>query len=76
MTIFSQEALNNIVKTSLVNLPEEHKNAIVGTVDATGAQVVVGFSKDVTYGTWTASGAFRHDWSGDNSVGTSLMLSW
>lgn len=77
MTIFSQDQLAKAVAAIPTDLPEEHTSAIVGTVDSTGAEVLVGFQKDAAGGTWQAQGAFRHDWStNDNSVGARLIYSW
>jgi hypothetical protein len=76
MTIFSQTQLQQAVAAIPPDLPEGHSSAIVGTVDQTGAQVIVGFKKDALGGTWQAQGAFRHDWSGDNSVGARFIYSF
>lgn len=78
MTIFSPDQLAVIVKQTLpTTLPVGHSNAIVATVDQTGAQVVVGFHRDLGTGLWEAQGAYRHTWAtGDNQVGARFIYSW
>lgn len=76
MTIFNADQLATLVSTIPNDLPEGHANAIVGGVDQTGAQVVVGFQRDALKGTWQAQGAYRHTWAGDNQVGAKLIYSW
>lgn len=77
MTLFSQDQLDKLVADTIpADLPEGHTSAIVGTVDQTGAQVVIGFKKDAVGGTWQAQGAFEHTWAGDNQVGAKLIYSW
>jgi hypothetical protein len=71
MTIFSQEQLARIVKDTLPStLPIDKKGVLVGTVDVTGAQVVVGYNFK---NNWQVSGAFKHDWSGNNEVGAKII---
>lgn len=74
MPIFSQDQLKKVVKDTLTaNVPEGHTNAIVGMVDNNGVQVIASFKlKDK----WTLTGAAKHDWDGDNTVGTSVVYSW
>ena len=75
--IFSQSALHKIVTDTMAEtpIPDGHTNAVIGTVDESGAQVVV----TVKLGKndlWQVTGAVRHEWSGDNSVGASVVASW
>lgn len=74
MVIFSQTQLDAAVKVAQQAVPMGHSNAIVGTVDNTGAQVVVSMKLDADH--WTAKGAIRHDWTGQNIVGASMIYSW
>lgn len=74
MTIFSPTQLNAIVAKALPEVPDGHTNAIVGTVDNTGAQVLVSFKSQDSR--WKATGVARHDWTGENEVGASLVYSW
>lgn len=73
-TIFSPDQLNALVAT-LPTLPAGHKNAIVATVDQNGAKVIAGFSAGPD-NKLKFSGAFEHDWSGENKVGAQLLYSW
>lgn len=75
MTVFSKEQLAAIVKTAALDVPDGHKNAIVGGVDESGAQVIVSVKLD-TQNRWTAQGAIRHDWTGKNFAGGELIYSW
>ncbi len=75
MTIFSPQQLDSIVQQTLPSVPEGHTNAVVGTVDQKGAQVVAVF-KLGDDNRWTASAVARHEWSGDNEVGGSIIYSW
>lgn len=74
-TIFSPEQLNAIVKQTLPQVPDNHTNAIVGTVDQHGVQAVAVF-KLGAYDRWMATGAIRHNWDGENDIGGSLIYSW
>lgn len=74
LTIFSPDQLNALV-AALPQLPDGHKNAIVGTVDLTGAKVVAGFSLGPD-NKLKFSGAFEHDWTGDNKAGAQVLYSW
>jgi hypothetical protein len=77
VTIFSDSQLAKLVTDTIpASLPAGHTNAIVGSVDATGAEVVIGFQKDTNSGTWQVQGAYRHEWSGSNDVGARLIYSW
>lgn len=73
-TVFSPAQLKTIVDQTLPLVPAGRTNAVVGTVDKTGAQVLVTFkSKDEK---WLATGVARHEWTGENEVGASLIYSW
>lgn len=57
------------------HIPAGHTDAIVGTVDQQGVQLLV----TATFGAkghWKLSGIVRHDWTGNDSVATELMYSW
>ncbi len=73
--IFSKSQIDSIVTNTLPTVPDGHTNAVVGTVDQNGAQVVAVF-KLGTDDRWTASAVARHEWSGENAVGGSLIYSW
>ncbi len=74
-TIFSTDDLKSLADKALTTVPDGHSNAIVGTVDQSGAQVVV-IAKLGPSNNWDVTGAARHDWSGDNEVGASVIYSW
>jgi hypothetical protein len=71
LTIFSKEQLDKLVSETLPPASAGHKVAVVGTVDQHGAQIVAGFTSDNNR--WRFNGAFRHDWTGDNTVGAQVM---
>ena len=73
--IFSPEQLKKFVEDHSVNVPKDHKNAIVGSVDNTGAQAIVTMRRG-DRNQWLISGAFQHTWSGDNRVGGEVIYSW
>lgn len=74
MPLFSDTALKQIVAQTLPQLPPGHHNAVVGTVDANGIKVVAGLKlKD---GHVEVTGAFEHDWSGNDQAGANVLLSW
>lgn len=75
MTAFSPAQLKSIVETTLAVVPDGHTNAIVGGLDQHGAQVVASFKLGAD-DRWVASGVARHDWTGNNTVGASLVYSW
>lgn len=77
MVIFSQAQLQSIVDDTLkaTAMPEGHKNALVATVDQSGAKAV-GIFKLGKGDNWQFQGAFEHDWTGENKAGASLMYSW
>ena len=76
-TVFSNEQLAKLVNETIpATLPADHKNALVGTVDVNGVQVVVGMRRETTHATWEITGAFQHTWTGDNRVGAKMVTSW
>jgi hypothetical protein len=71
LTIFSPEQLNKLVADTLPPA-SEHRIAVVGTVDRNGTQVVAGFTSES--GNWRFEGAYRHEWTGDDSVAGRIMF--
>lgn len=71
--LFSPQQLDEVVKKTLVDVPSDHRIAMVATVDMRGIPIAVQFTS--TDGHWKIRGAFEHDWNGDNSVGASVMFS-
>lgn len=71
LSLFGPEQLQKIVADTLPPA-EEHKIAVVGTVDRNGSQVVAGFTSE--NGRWRFEGAYRHEWSGDDSVAGRIMF--
>ncbi len=70
--MFEPGALAKIVAETLPP-PAQAQLAVVGTVDQTGAQVVVGFTSQA--GQWTVSGMYRHEWAtGNNTAEAKLMF--
>lgn len=61
--MFEPEQLAKLVQYVV---PDNHKTALIGTVDKSGAQVVVGMKLNDS-GTWEIQGSFEHTWSGDNN---------
>lgn len=74
MDIFSPEALDHIVASTLPVLPTGHTRAIVGGVDRQGAQVVAKFTFQDDH--WQVEAAAQHQWSGANTVGARVIASW
>jgi hypothetical protein len=75
-SIFSQSALQQIVKDTLVDVPPDHKIAVVAALDQKGVGVTAHFKRETPGGTWDFRGAYRHDlWSGEDQIGASLMFS-
>jgi hypothetical protein len=72
----SEQRLAQIVNQTIPsNLPNGHKNAIVGTVDQNGAQIVAGFHVGHD-NNWEFDGAFQHTWTGDNVGSAKVIYSW
>ena len=76
VVLFSAEQLAKAVASVEPLIPKEHtRGALVGTVDDSGAQVVV-MLRPGENGHWSANLVGRHEWSGDNQAGASLVYSW
>lgn len=69
--IFGANQLAKIVAETLPP-PDEHRLVIVGAVDRTGAQVVANFTSQ--NGQWNLQAAYRHDWTGDDSVAAKVIF--
>lgn len=69
--MFETDALAAAVKAIV---PEGKKEAIVGTVDKDGAQVIVGLSLG-SNDEWEIQGQFEHKWSGDNEGSVKVLWS-
>ena len=74
-TIISSTQLQADAAAAARTIPDGHTNAVIGTVDQTGAQVIV-VAKLGADKNWTVSAEGRHDWSGDNQVGANVIYSW
>jgi len=64
-----------IAETLTPVVPPGHTNAVVGTLDQTGVQLLVSFKQGPDR-RWSVTGAIRHDWSGDTSGAASVVYSW
>jgi hypothetical protein len=73
VSIFSPEQLEQIIQRTLPATPANHSHAVVATVDQNGAQVVASFKRTSH---WELQAAAQHEWSGDDSVGARVLLSW
>lgn len=75
---FSRPELARQIAAALADtpLPDGHDSAIIGGVDTTGAQIVLVAKISVKTGALKISGIARHEWSGDNQVGASVLYSW
>jgi hypothetical protein len=78
MTLFDDTAIARAVQGVIDSgdLPVGHTNALVATVDATGAQFIVGVQRQQGAATWQIQGLYRHDWSGNDSAGARVLVSW
>lgn len=70
--LFTPDALAR----ALASVPEpqsDKKNALVGTVDSSGAKValVMRFSD-----AWEVDAAVQHEWTGDTTVGAKIIGRW
>lgn len=74
ITVLTPSQVQSLINT-MPPLPSNHTNAIVGTLDQNGAQVLASF-KMGPGDKWIATGAARHEWSGQNEVGASVIYSW
>jgi hypothetical protein len=73
--IFSPEQLDKVIKETIpAELPANHTNAIVGTVDKDGAKVAAHFA--FKEDRWILEGAYQHDWHGDDRAGGRVIYSW
>lgn len=68
--MFNPDELAAVVKHIV---PDGATKAVLGTVDNTGAQVIVGLDFNTSTGKWSVQGSFEHKWSGDN-VGKVAIL--
>lgn len=76
--MFDQASLAKVVKETLApEVDAQHTGAIVGTVDQTGAQVVLLMKRGPDTGfQWQASVAVRHEWAGGTDVTGQVLLKW
>lgn len=75
-TLFGPSQLKAIVQQGICDaVPAWKTNAIVGTVDKTGAQVLVS-CKLGDQERWIITGAVHHDWSGDTQAGAAVVYAW
>jgi len=72
--LFSKEALDAHIASALKDVPTGDHNAIVTSVDATGANVAVIIHSADSH--WTAKVAVEHDWTGNNSGAGEVIYSW
>ena len=72
--LFSKEALDAHIATALQDVPSGDHNAVVTSVDSSGANVAVVIHS--ANGHWTGKAAFEHDWTGTNQAAGELMYSW
>lgn len=77
MTYFSPEQLAQLVKETIPDaVPGDRSNAVVATVDLKGARIVASFTRPWYSATWQLQAVAEHDWTGDNTVGAKVLLSW
>jgi hypothetical protein len=70
-TIFSPAQLAQILTETIpADVPTGSKYVVVGGLDAEGVKVVAGFTFDRG---WQFRGAYRHDWSGTDTVGAQVI---
>ncbi len=75
----SSLALQRLVAEALPTDAATGERVVVGTVDSNGAQVVASFTFKAGWwkaGRWEVQAAAQHRWSGDDSVGTKILLRW
>lgn len=70
---FTPEALKTAVDKALADHPGK-ANVLKGTVDSTGAQVVLALSG--AGGNWTIQTAFGKNWDGSVAFGASGSIAW
>jgi len=76
--LLDQATLDRIVSQTIPQATDAtHQNAIVGTVDTTGIQVVAHFELHQGSG-WELDdeAVAAHNWNGDNEVGDKVILKW
>ena len=73
MAIFSQAQLKKLVAETMPADAKPGEKIVVGTVDSSGAQVVVDLKLTTR---WTVQGVYRHDWSGDNTAAATVIGRW
>ena len=75
----SSVALAALVAEALPADARPGETVIIGTVDSNGAQVVASLTFRAGWwraGRWELQAAAQHRWSGDDSVGTKILLRW
>jgi hypothetical protein len=73
--IFTDSQLKSIIEKHSSEIPSG-KSGLIGTVNNEGTQVAIVVHKSMGSGIITFQGAFQHNWSGDNSVGSSVIVTW
>jgi flagellar hook assembly protein FlgD len=76
--MFSNDQLQKLVSETLpvVTSPEGHQNALVGTVNDEGVQVVVALKRNTEHASWEVQGGYKHTWDGDNQAGAKVLVTW
>jgi hypothetical protein len=77
--MFSSKALSDALQNTLAeaNVPSGHANAIVGTVDQHGIELIVTLQREELGATWQLQGVVAHDWvTNDNEAEAKLIVSW
>lgn len=75
MTLFSDDQLKALVEAEQLD-PRAGSHAIIGTVDAHGAQVVASMTFHGQKATWEIQAVAAHTWDGDNTGAAKLILQW
>jgi hypothetical protein len=78
-SVFSPEQLSKIVAETLPGDAKPGEKIIVGAIDQTGAQVLIGFKNKAGEGedfNWEAQAVARHNWAGDNQVDAKVVMRW
>lgn len=73
LNIFSQEALDKIIKETLPADAKPGEKVVVGAVNDKGVQVVASFKLK---GKWEIQAAAKRDWSGKKEAGAKVLLRW
>lgn len=75
-TLFGPAQLKAIVQQGILDsVPAGKTNAIIGTVDNRGVQILVSV-KLGDQDRWLVTGAARHDWQGDTQAGAAVVYAW